>query len=220
MKKVTIVIVDDHSVVRDGIKSLLSETENINVVGEAANGEEALLLVKKHSPDILLADISMPGQSGLDLTEIVTKKYPDTKVIIFSMHEDEEYITKSIEFRASGYLSKDVEKDEILLAITTVMKGGQYYSSNVSQRMLDSFAKQNQQIARHDEETVHLTLREKEVLNLVATGLSSKDVAEKLFISKRTVETHRNNIMQKLEVKNSAELIKYSIEHNLITIES
>jgi len=216
MSKVSVIIVDDHAIVRDGIKSVLMDSDEVDVVGEAADGDEALTMLEKGQPDILLTDITMPEKSGIELAAIVSEKYPDTKVVMFSMHENEEYITKSIENKAAGYLSKNADKDEIVQALRTVAAGGQYYSSSISQAMLSSFVNKTKQTAELDASEIHLTAREKEVLKLVAGGLSSKSVADKLFISTRTVETHRNNIMQKLNVKNTAELVKYSIENKLI----
>ena len=216
MKEIKVIIVDDHEVVRDGIKSVLEETEDISIIADADNGEDAIRLVDKMKPDILLTDITMPGLSGIETAEIVSRDYPATKVIMFSMHENEEYISKAIENKAAGYLSKNAEKEEMIQAIRTVAQGGQYFSSDISQTMLTSYVSNAINEKDNTGQKLHLTNREEEVLKLVANGLRSKEIADKLFISTRTVETHRNNIMQKLEVKNTAELIRYSLEHNLI----
>jgi len=216
MKKIKVILVDDHEIVRDGIHLVLSDAKDIKIIAETDNGEEAINLVGELTPDILLCDITMPGLSGIETAELVSRDHPDTKVIMFSMHEDEEYISKAIENKAAGYLSKNAEKEEIIAAIRTVAQGGQYFSSDVSQTMLSSYVSNaiTEKEAGHGK--LHLTARESEVLKYVAIGLRSKEIADKLFISTRTVETHRNNIMQKLEVKNTAELIRYSIENKLI----
>lgn len=217
MKKIKVVIVDDHAVVRDGIKSLLDESSEIEITGEASNADEAIEKVRTLSPDILLADISMPDKSGIEIAGTIGRNFPGTKVVMFSMHEDEEYITKAIENKAAGYVSKNSEKEEIINALKTVAAGGQYFSDSISRKMLASYVATRQtRVPMHH--NTHLTSREKEILTLVATGCSSKEIADKLIISTRTVETHRNNIMQKLEVKNSAELIKYVISNKLIEL--
>ena len=216
MKKIEIIIMDDHEVVRDGIRTVLGQADDIVIVAEAENGEEAIRLVEEYKPHILLADITMPGMSGIDTAEIISRDFPKTKVIIFSMHEDEEYISKAIENKASGYLSKNAEKEEMVQAIHTVAQGGQYFSSDVSQTMLSSYVSNAINDKDSTAQKTHLTNREAEILKMVSAGLRSKEIADKLFISTRTVETHRNNIMQKLDVKNTAELIRFSLENKLI----
>ena len=187
------------------------------MIGEAQNGAEALTLARELNPDIILTDITMPQMTGIELANEIGKELPEIKVIILSMHEDEEYISKVVEARASGYLGKEVEKEEILLAIKRVYGGGNYYSENVSKMMIEGFVKKTTSIG-DDGPAVHLTNREKEILKLVVDGASSKAIAEELFISIRTVETHRNNILQKLNVKNSAELVKYALKHKLVEV--
>jgi len=208
MSKIKILIADDHPLVRDGIKSLFNNVHDIKMVGEAENGEEALKKVKKLLPDILLTDISMPKQSGIDIAAVIKKDFPDTKTIMLSMHEDNEYIKKSIESGAKGYLSKNADKEELLLAIRTVAKGGNYFSHDVSSIMTEQLNDTSSQL--------HLTSREKEVLKLVIEGEKSKQIADELFVSVHTVETHRTNIMHKLNVKNTAELVKYAINNKLV----
>ena len=217
MEKINVLIADDHRVVRDGIKSILNKEDEINVIGEAQNGAEALTLARELNPDIILTDITMPEMTGIELANEVGKELPEIKVIILSMHEDEEYISKVVEAKASGYLGKEVEKEEIILAIKRVYGGGNYYSENVSKMMIEGFVKKTTS-GGNDGPAVHLTNREKEILKLVVDGASSKAIAGELFISIRTVETHRNNILQKLNVKNSAELVKYALKHKLVEV--
>ena len=220
MEKIRLVIADDHRVVRDGLRSILTKEGDIEIVGEAQHGKEALALIHEHSPDILLTDISMPIMNGIELAQEVQNLYPETKVIILSMHEDEEYLSKVVEAKAAGYLGKEVEKEEILMAIHKVSKGVNYYSDNISKMMIEGFVKKTANPSHSkDSDKVHLTNREKEILKLVVDGSSSKNIAVSLFISIRTVETHRNNILQKLNVKNSAELVKYALKHQLVSME-
>jgi DNA-binding NarL/FixJ family response regulator len=219
MSKIRVVIVDDHAIVRDGVKALLETSDEIELLGEASNGKEALEKVAELSPDVLLCDITMPEMNGIETAAHVAENHPNTKVVMFSMHEDEEYITKSLENKASGFISKDADREEIIEALKAVQEGKNYYSDTISQKMLSTFTQNAQeQQPNPADHNVHLTSREKEILTLVATGSSSKEIGEKLFISVRTVETHRNNIMHKLEVKNSAELIKYAIGNGLIEV--
>ncbi len=217
MSKIRIVIADDHRVVRDGIKSILADENDIEIIGEAINGTDAVEKVEELSPDILITDISMPEVSGIEAAHIINEQYPDTKVIILSMHENEGYINKVVEANVAGYLGKEVEKEEFVLAIRNVADGGKYFSENISKIMIDGYIrKSKQKQERNDSQHIHLTTREREILKLVVDGNSSKKIADTLYISTRTVETHRNNIMQKLNVKNSAELVRFAIENKYV----
>ena len=211
-EKIKVVLADDHSVVRKGIKMLISGDESIEILGEAASGTEALQMVKSMGPNIIITDISMPGMSGIELAEKIKTEYPSTKVLVLSTHNDEEYILRSFEAGALGYLPKDTEEDEVLAAIKTVADGDVYYTNEVSNILTKSLIKQK----RSFDDTRDLTEREKEILKLIVEGLSNKEIGDKLFISVRTVDTHRRNIMDKIEAKNTAELVRKAIEDKLI----
>ena len=211
-EKIKVVLADDHSVVRKGIKMLISGDEDIEILGEAASGTEALQMVKSLEPNIIITDISMPGMSGIELAEKIKTEYPSTKVLVLSTHNDEEYILRSFEAGALGYLPKDTEEDEFLAAIKTVADGDVFYTNEVSNILTKSLIKQK----RSFDDTRDLTEREKEILKLIVEGLSNKEIGDKLFISVRTVDTHRRNIMDKIEAKNTAELVRKAIEDKLI----
>jgi len=211
MEKIKVVLADDHMVVRSGIKNLLENEGEVEVVGEASNGEEALEQVQKLQPDLLIIDIRMPVMNGLDATKKLTSLKVATKALILSMHDDEDYILQSIDSGASGYLLKDTSKDEFMKAIRTIHHGGQYFSGDISQVLVKSYLnvkdrKVTKSVAPTN--TYDITKREKQILKLISDGISNKDIAEQLGKSVRTIETHRFNIMKKLKVSNVVELLK------------
>lgn len=216
---IKIVIADDHRIIRDGLKSLLSDEKGIIIIGEAANGEEALIKTHELKPDILMADISMPGMSGIEMTRILCKEDSKTKVLIVSMHDNEDYINQALEAGASGYLLKDSSKEELLKAIKAVQNGETYCSGDVSKILLNKFlvSSRSKKLKIESEDRLELTKREKEILKLISDGLSNKEIANLLFVSTRTVDTHRYNVMQKLNVKNGAELVRMAFKLNLIS---
>ncbi len=217
MKKITLILADDHRLVRDGIKSLLSGATDITILAEAENGAQAAELAEQHKPDVMLLDISMPQLNGLEAIKAIKSRSPNTKVIMLSMHEEPEYIIKSLKNGASGYLLKSVERDELLKAICTVAEGKVYYQSDVAQTVMQRFSPESiKETPSKAESLPTLTEREKEVLYCVAEGLSTKQIAKKLFISPRTVEVHRSNIIKKLGAQNAAELVKLAIQYGLI----
>ncbi|MFQ3597359.1 MAG: response regulator transcription factor [Chloroherpetonaceae bacterium] len=217
MKKITLILADDHRLVRDGIKSLLSGVTDIAILAEAENGTQAIEFAKTHKPAVMLLDISMPQLGGLDAIKAIKSLSPDTKVIMLSMHEEPEYVIKSLKNGASGYLLKSVARDELLKAIHTVASGGVYYQSDVAQTVMQSFSPEPPKASPPKEErTPTLTEREKEILHCVAEGLSTKQIAKKLFISPRTVEVHRSNMIKKLGAQNAAELVKLALQYGLI----
>lgn len=210
--KIKVVLADDHSVVRKGIKMLISSDESIEILGEAASGVEAWEMVKSMSPDIIITDISMPGMTGIELAEKLKSEESGTKVLVLSTHNDEEYILRSFEAGALGYLPKDTEEEEFLAAIKVVADGDVYYTTEVSNILTRSLIKQK----RTFDDAKDLTEREREILKLIVEGMSNKEIGDKLFISVRTVDTHRRNIMDKIEAKNTAELVRKAIEDKLI----
>jgi DNA-binding NarL/FixJ family response regulator len=220
MKNITVILVDDHGIVRDGIKSTLRGEKNIKIVGEASNGLEAIEKIKKLSPDVVIIDITMPEMNGIDATSIITKKYPDTKSLVLSMHDNEDYVLRSIEAGAYGYLLKDTGKEEFVRAINAVAKGEKYFSTSVSNILatgyLQKIKSRESGFAESESEFGGLTKREKGILKLIVDGQSNRGIADKLDISIRTIETHRANIMKKLKVKNAVELIKVAMEEKIV----
>lgn len=212
---ISIVLVDDHSIVRDGIKYLLEEEDNLTIVGEGSNGLEAIKLVEEIEPDLLIIDVRMPEMNGIEAVKIINKKPIKTKSIILSMHDSEEYILESIDANAMGYLLKDSSKSEILKAIFTVNSGEKYFSGDISNIIVKNLLKKSSNPtskANSEKEIIltktehNLTKREIEILHLVLLGKTNKEISEELQKSKRTIETHRFNLMKKMDVKNLIEL--------------
>ncbi len=217
MNKIKIVLVDDHRLFLDGIKSLLSEVDFIDIIGEASSGNEALDLLTNIKPDIIMMDISMKGLSGIDVSKEITMLYPDIKIMILSMHTNEEFVINAIKAGAKGYLSKDTSKEELLDAIQIIQEGGECYSKLISENFLKSYVKKYKAEQSLIENKI-LTQREIEILKLAVHGLSNKEIADKLFISTKTVDSHKNNIMQKLKLKNTAEMVLYAVKNKLIEV--
>lgn len=215
---ITVLIVDDHKIIRDGIKSLLEDAPNIQIVGEASNGLEAIEFFKKQPTDIVIMDIRMPEMGGIETTKFLTDNYPGVKILALTMHDEEAFISKMLHAGASGYLLKNVGKEEFISAIHKIYKGENYFSLDVATKMMTKFmsSKPVEDDEAVEDDDLQLTKREIEVIKLIAEGLTSQDIADKLFISPRTVDTHRRNLLQKLNVKNTAELIKYAIKHNIV----
>lgn len=205
-----VILVDDHQIVRNGLRLVLEGDESISVIGEAGDGQEALTLIEEVKPDVVLLDIRMPEMTGLDITSIVKQKFPSTKVLILTMHDDSEYVLKSVNVGADGYILKDTDKAELLKAVHTVHDGHKYFSGDISETLINSFqnapSTTDSPVARV-ETSYNLTKREFEILGLIREGISNKGIAERLGKSVRTIETHRFNIMKKLKVNNVAELL-------------
>lgn len=216
MEKIKVVLADDHYIVRNGIRNLI-EGSDIEVIGEANDGIEAIEAVKNLSPDVLMIDISMPKMNGLDATEIITKQYQQTKTLILSMHDNEEYILSALEAGALGYLLKDAPKEEILNALRTVSKGEKYFNSAVSNIIINGYINKVKKSGSADASPkIKLSKKEKIILKQIVQGQNSREIAEKLELSIRTVDNHRANMMKKLTVKNAAELVKLAIEKKLV----
>jgi len=217
MNNIKIILADDHRIFRDGIKSLLSENERINIISEASNGDELLVLLKSLKPDIIIADITMPGLSGIEITKQIKMLYPEIHVMILSMHTNEEFVLNAINAGARSYLPKDTSKEELMEAVNVLYEGGEYYSKSISDNFLKSFIKK-QKVDQSLKENDDLTQREIEILKLAASGISNKDIADKLFISIKTVDAHKNHIMVKLKLKNTAEMVLYAVKNKIIDI--
>lgn len=211
---ITVLVADDHKVFRDGVISILEDLEDIKVVAEASDGREVLARLKEVQPRVVLMDITMGEASGIDATKLLKKDYPNVKVLALSMHAESGYIIKMLEAGASGYLLKDAGKEEMIRAIRTVDEGNTYYSQRVSSAILEHLA--NPAKSQKEKTAASLTRREMEVLRLIAEEYSNPEIAEKLFISIRTVDTHRRNLLEKLGVKNTAGLVKYAIRQGLL----
>ncbi|KEO72322.1 response regulator transcription factor [Anditalea andensis] len=219
MEDIKVVLADDHVVVRNGIKMLLESAGEIKVIGEASNGQEALDVVRELQPDVLIVDIRMPIMNGLEATSQLGSYSVKTKALILSMHNDEEYVLQAMDSGAAGYLLKDTSKEEFIKAIHSVHQGGKYFSGDISNILVNSYlnVKSNKNSKSSDiTKQYDLTKREKEILELIIVGINNKEIADKLGKSVRTIETHRFNIMKKLNVNNVVELIKKVEEASIL----
>ncbi len=209
---ITAILADDHEIVRKGIKVLLEDDGNIKVIAEASDGSVALQKIEEVVPDILITDIRMPNMDGLQTTQAVKDQFPNVKILVLSMHDDEDYIMKSIELGADGYLLKDTSKPEFIKAIDIVMSGQKYFSGDISNILVNSYlnakVKKTAKSETTDGNEKILTKRESQILSKIYLGESNSDIATALGKSVRTVESHRFNIMKKLGVKNVAELLR------------
>ncbi|WP_147676585.1 response regulator transcription factor [Algibacter pacificus] len=220
MDIINVVLADDHVLVRDGIKALLEDQSGVVVMDEASNGKEALEVLKKNKPHVLIIDIRMPEMNGIDAVKEVNRLYTDVRTLVLSMHDSEEYVLQAIQAGADGYLLKGASKDEFLKALNNVASGGKYFTGDVSAIIMNNFVNgnTNKAVAPKVEpikDPFKLTKREKQILNLVLQLKNNKDIAEELNISKRTAEVHRFNLMKKLEVKNLMELSNKAKEFGL-----
>jgi two-component system response regulator NreC len=211
MNRIKVLLVDDHQIIIDGLKSLLKNSTEIVVAGEAGNGSEALRTLEILEIDVVLMDIDMPVLNGIDTLKEMTKRGFGQKVIILSMHNEAGMIKSLIDLGASGYLLKSCSQEELIGAIKKVSAGQSYFSTDVTLALLKPDHSPNQEI-KND----HLTERETEILKLIAAGFSNKEIGDKLFISHRTVDTHRTNLMKKLDVSNIAGLISYAIRNGIV----
>jgi two-component system, NarL family, response regulator NreC len=212
-----IVLADDHQIIRAGLKSLIETHANFQVVGEAENGRQAVKLVEELSPQIVIMDISMPDLNGIDAAHQILCNHPETKIIALSMHTDKRFVLGMLKAGASGYLLKDCAFDELTIAIDSVVKGQTYLSPQITNVVLQNLKMDS----KNEDNSVLFSLseREREVLQLLAEGKATKQIATILFISVKTVETHRHNIMEKLEIYNLADLIKLAIREGLTSLE-
>ncbi|MDZ7741121.1 MAG: response regulator transcription factor [Bacteroidota bacterium] len=220
METTKIMLVDDHQVVRDGIKALVNNMENFTVIGEAGDEKELWTKLGLEEPDILIMDISLPGKSGIEITRELKKEYPGIRVLILSMYTSEDFIFNAVKAGAHGYLPKNTSKKELNNALIEISRGGEYFSEPISNIILKSYIKQAQGVDAGigEEKSESLSSRETEVLKLFAEGKSNKEIAESLCISIRTVESHKNHIMQKLHLKSTVDLIKFAIRKKIINI--
>ncbi len=222
MGKTKILLADDHELVRDGIIALLENEDKLEVVNEAANGKEALEIIEKSIPDLLIVDIRMPELNGIEVVKKVKKDFPALKTLVLSMHDSTEYVVQCVQAGADGYLLKGSSKEEFLKAIYKIADGGKYFAGDISAIIVNNFVNGNptqpvnQQATKKEPALDILTKREKQILKLILEGKNNQEIGESLNISKRTAEAHRFNLMKKLEVKNLMELTRKSRELNLI----
>jgi DNA-binding NarL/FixJ family response regulator len=214
MNKITVLLADDHTIVRNGIRSILEEFDEIDIVGEAGDGAETVEMVKSLAPDIAMIDIAMPVMSGIQATAQISKHHKKTRSLILSMHDNEDYILKSVEAGAHGYLLKDTTKDEMLRAIRTVASGEKYFASSVSNIIIQAYLHNVKNVVPRQKPK--LSKKEKAVLKLIIDGLNSREIAEKLDLSVRTVDNHRANMMKRLGVKNAVELVRMALDEKLL----
>ena len=216
MEKIRILLVDDHTLVRSGIRSLLEHEPGLNVIGEAEDGRAAVRLACKLKPNVVIMDIAMPLLNGLEATRQIKIQCPDVKVLVLSMHDNEEYIRQALEAGAMGYILKDAAAQELISAIQSVYRGEAVLSPAVTRLVIEDYLRWGG--TRPQEESDSLSPREREVLQLIAEGYTNKQIAEILSISIKTVQAHRNNLMQKLDLHDRGELIKYAIQKKIIEI--
>ena len=214
-KKHTIVIADDHTLFREGLRALLSIHEDLHVLGEAENGQEALRAVEKHKPDLLLMDLSMPKMGGLEAIKEVKRQEPGTKVLVLTIHGTEEFVLEALHAGASGYILKDATHDELVLAIRSVLREKRYLSPDISAKVIEGYI-DGRKAVKSGSTWDSLTLREREVLKLIAEGRKNKEIAEILVISAKTVAKHRANLMNKLDLHSASALTAYAVDRGLL----
>lgn len=213
-KKINVLIADDHSMVRQGLKQILELEEDISVISQASNGDEAVRLAKLHKPDIILMDINMPGTNGLQAIKELKQENNPGRIIVLTIHEDREYLFKTLQMGAEGYVLKDAEPSVLIEAIKTVYAGQSYIQPNMTRELV----KEYKRITLHEKtssEEKNLTAREIEVLELIAEGLINKEIAKRLYISEKTVKNHVSNIFKKLNVSDRTQAAIYAFKHNI-----
>ncbi|MGA3288367.1 MAG: response regulator transcription factor [Bacteroidota bacterium] len=213
MNKIRILLADDHPMVRSGLIKLLEPFKEFIIIGEASDGEEAVAMTKKLEPDVVIIDLSMPKLSGVEATKIIRKNFPSAKVLVLTMYDNEEYVYQILKSGAGGYMLKNSGRDELAAAIRAVARGDRFFSPRVSEIVMEAYLRKSE--GRDDlpltGDDLPLTKREREILQYIADGFNNLQIAEKLFISARTVETHRTNIMQKLDIHDAANLVRFAL---------
>lgn len=218
MDKIRVLVTEDHVIVREGLRAILDSQPDIQVAGEATNGLEAIKQNEELKPDIILMDISMPEMNGLDATRRIKQAHPEVKILALTMHEGDEYFFEALQAGASGYFVKGGSSAELLGALRALAQGDVYISPTMTKKLLSDYLRRAK-TGQDKEVYTGLTGREKEILKLVAEGRNNQDIAEKLFLSPSTVQTHRANIMAKLGLHSRTELVKYALRHGLIVLD-
>ncbi len=219
MKHIEIFLVDDHQLVRDGIKALLAGIDDIQIIGEANNGNELLESIKLKHPDIILMDISLPDISGIDLTRMLSKSHPEIRVLILSMYTNEDFVFNAMKAGARGYLPKNTSRQELLDAMYAIHDGQEFLSESISKIILKSYLRQvTQPDAGTEDSPQSLTKREQEILKLFAEGYNNKEISTQLAINIRTVESHKTHIVKKLGLKSTVEMVKFAIKNKFVEL--
>lgn len=219
-EKIKVLLTDDHKLIRDGIKSMLENTVDIEVIGSVSSGEESINATRQNRPDVILMDIMMRGMTGIEATRWIKEFDPTIKIVLVTMEISKEYVSAGIKSGVDGYLPKDVDEETLLEAVRTVHAGGRFFNDAIMKLVFEDFYS-NEKLKSTDKKLPNdLTKREHEILGLVASGRTNKEVAEALFISIKTVETHKTHILDKLGLKNTTALIKYAIKNNIISVDS
>jgi two-component system response regulator NreC len=216
INKIKVIIADDHAMVRQGFMVLLNAQPDMEVVGEAADGNEMVELAANLRPDVVLADISMPNLNGIEATKIIHQRYPDMPVVIITIHTSSSYVIRALRNGARGYVVKNDGFQNVIQAIKTVSQGQRYLSNQVSEQIIDAVISGTSMDFNLDE---RISIREREILQLIAEGNTNSQIAKKLVISARTVETHRTNLMRKLELSSQIDILRYAIQHGIIHLE-
>jgi two-component system, NarL family, response regulator NreC len=215
VSKIRVLVADDHGIVRKGLRFVLERQEDLEVIGEACDGRDAVRVCEESSPDVVVMDIAMPQLNGLDAAAQITRHNPDTRIIILSMHADEDYLLRALNAGVKAYLLKDSAELDLVRAVRAVSQGNSFFSPAIAQLLAEDYTRQLQQRGLQDSYDL-LTEREKEVLQLLAEGKSNKEVATVLNVSPYTVETHRTHVMQKLDLHNTAEIVLYAVRKKII----
>lgn len=215
MSVIRVLLADDHSLVRAGFRNMLENLDVVDVIAEADDGRQALALIEEHRPDVVLMDIAMPGLNGLEAATRVREAFPGVRVVILSMHANEEYILQALNVGAAGYLLKDADPAELELAVKAAARGDTYLSPQVSRQVADYVRRTGGKSSLFE----RLTSRQREVLQLIAEGYTSREIAHQLDISVKTVETHRANLMERLDIRDIAGLVRYAIRTGLVSLE-
>jgi DNA-binding NarL/FixJ family response regulator len=214
--KTKVIIVEDHKLFREGLKSILSDKAGLEVVGEAGDGLEAIRTVKKCQPDIILLDLSMPKMNGISVMREIKSQFPEIKIMALTIHESDQYVLEAFEAGADGYCLKDAGRNELMVAVESVLQGKRYISPSVSDNVLEGYLTGRKKLkSKTSWDTI--TQREREVLKLLGEGYQNKEISDMLHISVKTVEKHRANIMNKLDLHNAAALTAFAIDHGLVT---
>ena len=218
MEKIKIIIADDHDIVILGLKAILVKNPDIEIVAITENGDDTLKKTEQLKPNVLILDIDLPGISGFEVTEQVVQNFPGTKVILHTSFENEDYIIRGFEAGAVGYVPKTFKTDQLIDAIRIVHRGEKYIKGSVSEKFIESYFKTKKKSDLEELVKAKLTKREAEIIANLSDGLSNQESADKFNISVRTVEVHKHNIMKKLELYSTAELVKYALKHNIVTL--
>lgn len=220
IEKIKVLLTDDHKLIRDGVRLMLENTSDMEVIGSVASGEQAINEVRENRPDVIIMDVMMGGMTGIEATRWIKDFDSTVKIVVLSMEISKEYVSAGIKSGVDGYLPKDVDKETLIEAIRTVHKGGRFFNDAIMKLVFEDFYT-HEKLKNPTAKMPHeLTKREFEILALVASGKTNKEVAESLFISIKTVETHKTNILEKLGLRNTTDLVRYAIKNKIISVDS